>query len=134
ALVNGRLLSPRTLEIMWTPQRLRNGQWTNYGLGWGIGEFLGRRIVYHGGAQQGTRTYLLVFPEEHVVITVLSNFENDQPSRLARRLAEIWFGQGEKNGVVVAESKPVASRTTKTQSPSGGSKRPVSAGKKVAPK
>ncbi len=134
ALVNGRLLSPRTLEIMWTPQRLRNGQWTNYGLGWGIGEFLGRRIVYHGGAQQGTRTYLLVFPEEHVVITVLSNYENDQPSRLARRLAEIWFSQGEKSGVVVAERKPVASRTTKAPSPTGSSKQPARAGKKDAPK
>lgn len=103
ALVNGRLLSHRMLEMMWTPQRLNNGQRTNYGLGWGIGEFLGKRIVYHGGAQQGTRTYLLVFPDDRVVITVLSNYENDQPSRLARRLAEIWFGlSGQKTLVVSA--------------------------------
>ncbi len=91
SLTAGRLLSEDARGEMWTRQRTNDGEELTYGLGWGVGSFLDRRTVSHGGAQQATRTFLLVFPDDDVVVAVMSNYENDQPSRLARRLAEMWF-------------------------------------------
>ena len=34
-LLAGRLLKPETIELLWKPQSLKNGETTDYGIGWG---------------------------------------------------------------------------------------------------
>ncbi len=67
-------LQPATLELLWTSQRTNDGEETNYGIGWGVGtDHHGRRVVHHGGSSVGGRAFLLLFPDEGVVVAVLAN-------------------------------------------------------------
>ncbi|MFN2442038.1 MAG: serine hydrolase [Thermoanaerobaculia bacterium] len=93
AIDEGRLLEPESLDAMWTPQTTNAGRWTFYGLGWGVESMNGRFLVNHGGAQQETRTLLLLFPRENLAIALASNFENAQLSKYRDRL--FWHLTGE---------------------------------------
>ena len=94
ALRRGALLRPASLEQMWTPATLSNGQQAKvlddpYGLGWHLLNIRGHRAVSHSGA---SGTYLLRFLDQPLTITVLTNL--DSPSGrhhhlLARSIAGI---------------------------------------------
>ncbi len=92
AAKSGRLLKDETVRMMWTSQKLRDGTPTRYGMGWVSGEFEGRRTVGHGGGQQGTTTYLQLFPEEGIAFALMANLEaaklTDMRDRIARILLE----------------------------------------------
>ncbi len=76
ALVDGKIVSQRSLDAMWTRQKLANGETTGYGLGWNIAEVDGVRVVQHSGGQQGANTHLLIAPDKGIAIAVLANLEN----------------------------------------------------------
>jgi CubicO group peptidase (beta-lactamase class C family) len=74
AHLDGVLLRPETIEMMWTSQRTTAGEETGNGVGW----FLetkpdGRRTVSHGGGSIGGVTYLLVLPEDGAVAALTAN-------------------------------------------------------------
>lgn len=92
ALMHGTLMSEDSRRTMWTEQKTSEGKGTGYGLGWSLGEVDGKFVAAHGGAQPSTRAYLGLVPEEGLVVAVLSNYENFQPSPLAARILEIWRG------------------------------------------
>jgi CubicO group peptidase (beta-lactamase class C family) len=83
ALMRGKILKEETRDLMWTPQRLKNGRETGYGLGWVIGDEHGLRVVEHSGGQQGSNTHLILVPEKNVAIAVLTNLEDGGAKRLA---------------------------------------------------
>ena len=79
AVQNGTLLKPETFRQM-TVARHVNGQTSGYGLGWivdgwGPGTPHIAGLVWHGGVQQGVTTNLYMFPDQHLVVAVLSNLE-----------------------------------------------------------
>ncbi len=76
ALVDGKIVSQRSLDAMWTRQKLANGETTGYGLGWNTAEVDGVRVVQHSGGQQGANTHLLIAPDKGIAIAVLANMEN----------------------------------------------------------
>lgn len=75
AVNDGKLVSAKSLEAMWTPQRLSNGEATAYGLGWNIAEVDGVKVVQHSGGQQGANTHLLLVPSRRLAIAVMANLE-----------------------------------------------------------
>ncbi len=85
----GRLLRPETVKMMWTPQKLRNGEATEYGLGWFVREVKGRRQVSHGGNQNGATASLTMLPEEGIVVAALANLERVDLRGLTERILEI---------------------------------------------
>ncbi|HEX5581836.1 MAG TPA: serine hydrolase domain-containing protein [Gemmatimonadaceae bacterium] len=90
AHVKGGLLEPRTVTMLVTPQRLRSGESTGYGIGWrsGADSTTGRRWFAHTGSSVGGRAVLLVRPEEGVVVAALANLSQAPMSEaLAQRLA-----------------------------------------------
>lgn len=89
ALQSGKLLKPATLEEMWTSQKTRNGQATGYGMGWGIGEFHGLKMVAHSGGQSGTDTDLLLIPSKGFAVAAMCNQEDASMSKLTRSITEI---------------------------------------------
>lgn len=73
-LLAGRLLKPETIELLWKPQILKNGESTDYGIGWGtIRDAQGRRIVGHTGGAMGGTSYLIIYPAEHLVLALIVN-------------------------------------------------------------
>lgn len=89
ALENGALVKPETRTEMWTRQKTRAGQVLAYGLGWGIGEWKGRREVSHTGGQERVSTVLYLQPDRGLAVAVLTNLQGARPTDLARTLSEI---------------------------------------------
>ena len=74
AILNGRLLQQDTVELLFTPQALSDGTPVREGIGWRNGvDWEGRRVAHHGGASQGARAFLLLYPDEKIVVAMLSN-------------------------------------------------------------
>jgi CubicO group peptidase (beta-lactamase class C family) len=77
ALLNGRLLKPETVKLLWTSQKTRNGKETEYGIGWGVDrDKAGRRTVSHGGGSVGGTAYLLIYPDNDLIVAVLVNSDS----------------------------------------------------------
>ncbi len=94
ALLAGQLLRPATLETMWTAGKLQDGKGTGYGLGFGVGERDGRRVVSHSGAQSQVSTMLYMLPEQRIVVVVLANLEGVKLAGLAAGLAATVAASG----------------------------------------
>ncbi len=93
ALLDGKLLKPESVELMWTPQKLSSGEATGYGLCWGLYRKDGLLVAEHGGTQQGIKSHLLVVPEKKLIVAVLTNLEESGAADIARALlAELWKG------------------------------------------
>ena len=86
ALFRGQLLTQNSLDLMWTPNRLKDGSSTGYGLGWGIEHHDGQMLAVHAGGQAGCSTYLLVAPGRKIVVAVLTNLEGAQVRELAQAI------------------------------------------------
>jgi CubicO group peptidase (beta-lactamase class C family) len=70
---------------------LLNGDSTAYGLGRSVERYRGLRLVGHGGADAGYRTYLGQFPEPGLALAVLCNAAQANPGALARGVADVFL-------------------------------------------
>jgi CubicO group peptidase (beta-lactamase class C family) len=73
ALFGGKVLSPASLRLMTTPGRLNDGRPTTFGLGVAVTQFRGHRRIAHPGGYVGYSSFLSYYPEEKIVIAVLTN-------------------------------------------------------------
>ncbi|HEU4881459.1 MAG TPA: serine hydrolase domain-containing protein [Longimicrobium sp.] len=71
---------------------LAGGDTTGYGFGIATEEYRGTRLVGHGGADAGYRTYLGRFPEHALSVVVLCNAAQANPSALTRSVADVLLG------------------------------------------
>lgn len=77
ALMRGRLLKPETVKLLWTSQKTRDGKETAYGIGWGVErDKAGRRMISHGGGSVGGTAYLLIYPDDDLIVAVLVNSDS----------------------------------------------------------
>jgi CubicO group peptidase (beta-lactamase class C family) len=105
-LVNQTILDEAALNLLWTrPDTLRS-----YGYGWDLETHLGRNVVGKAGAQNGARSYILIYPDDDLVIVVLSNRRAHDTRGLSRDIgAAILSGQAQrivgspKTGIYSAE-------------------------------
>lgn len=85
-------LSRRSLDAMFTPQRLVSGDTTLVGIGWRIGtDSTGRRYFHHGGSSNGGAAFLLVYPREQLVVAMASNAFTNWSTPEAVRLASFFL-------------------------------------------
>jgi CubicO group peptidase (beta-lactamase class C family) len=86
------LLDSASLRIMLTPQQLSNGTTTRVGIGWRVSvDSAGRRYLHHGGTSNGGSAFLLVYPEEQLVVAVASNAFTGWGERDVVRLAGFFL-------------------------------------------
>ena len=87
--IGGGFLSDEMLEVLWTSQHRNDGEETGYGIGWSVGtDRDGRRLVSHGGGSIGGTTFLLLFPDDGVVVSIVGNARAPMTPGLAWTLAE----------------------------------------------
>jgi len=89
ALTNRKLLSSGSYEQMWTPVKLNNGKAQHYGFGWALREVNGKRVIEHGGAWQGFKSFIARYPDNKVTVIAFANSSNTNPARLANGVAGI---------------------------------------------
>ncbi|HWM92738.1 MAG TPA: serine hydrolase domain-containing protein [Thermoanaerobaculia bacterium] len=87
-------LKPETRSLLFTSQRNSAGEETGVGIGWRIGrDGAGRRFLHHGGAIEGGRAFILIYPEERIVVAILANlsgarFAEAEAQKLAQQFME----------------------------------------------
>jgi CubicO group peptidase (beta-lactamase class C family) len=81
------ILSDATRALMQQPLSPASGNSLGYGLGWAVGSDHGKRRVSHGGGMPGVSTVLHMYPEDRVVVVVLTNQSNNRIGRIAEGLA-----------------------------------------------
>lgn len=84
-LLGGSILSQASLDELWTAP---DGQ-SNYALGWDTGTHLGERVVAKSGAQTGAASYIRIYPDQEIVIAILSNQRGHTPRNLALQIGEL---------------------------------------------
>jgi CubicO group peptidase (beta-lactamase class C family) len=65
----------------------------NYGLGWFLSDYRGRKVVEHGGAIDGMRAQVALIPEEKLGLVVLTNLNGSAlPVALMYRIFDSFLG------------------------------------------
>lgn len=75
SVMNQSLLSPASYAEMEAPTRLKNGLYSDYGLGMHAGEVNGHRMVSHSGEVGGFVAQNTVLPDDKLAVVVLTNQE-----------------------------------------------------------
>jgi len=96
-------------RTMQTSAVLANGDTTGYALGLTVGEERGMRVVGHGGADAGYRSYTGRFPDHAFAIAVLCNAGPSNPSALASSVSAVYL-----KGTAKPTPAPVAATTKPT--------------------
>jgi CubicO group peptidase (beta-lactamase class C family) len=73
-LLQPGLLKADSLKQLFTSEKTNSGEETGYGMGWGIAKTpSGRRIYEHSGGSVGGHCQLIIYPETHVVVALVTN-------------------------------------------------------------
>ena len=92
-LYTEKVLKRSSLEEMWTPARLKNGEPNSdhYGFGWEIGSENGHRVIEHGGAWQGFKTQISRYVDDKLTVVVLTNLDSAEPEIISRQVAKLYL-------------------------------------------
>jgi len=103
-----RLFSEQASRTMWTPltsmsvsagsERLYpSTHFRAYGMGWSLMDYLGRRIVSHGGAYEGMYSRVALVPEEGLGLVILTNSTTGISSPLMYRVLDAFLSGEERD-------------------------------------
>lgn len=74
ALLDARLVTRETVQLLWEPMSTLDGESTDYGIGFELLETRdGRKVAYHGGNLAYARAHLMIVPSAELVVAVLAN-------------------------------------------------------------
>lgn len=62
-----------------------------YGLGWGLSDYQGRKVVSHGGGLDGMISQTALMPEENLGVVVLSNSETSLPTIMVNKVFDVFL-------------------------------------------
>ncbi len=105
AVREGKLLSKKSWERVFTPLKLNDGTPLDYGFGWMAFKFWGHHMIAHGGGIPGFATFALRIPKEKIFVAVFGNCPGQPPgSRIvAQRIAGLLLGKTtlDMNGIKI---------------------------------
>jgi serine beta-lactamase-like protein LACTB, mitochondrial len=101
AVNGGKLLQPATVKLLQTSARLRSGEETGYGLGWDLEtvELAGKptpAVGHDGDAIGGMVASLMTFPDQGIVVAVMTNTSWADTFSLALKIAQGFAGHVSK--------------------------------------
>ena len=93
ALDTEKLLKRSSLDLMWTPVKLKTGapNKAGYGFGWFIENRNGHRCVHHDGAWQGFETAIDRYVDDQLTVIALTNLAGAKPGEITRHVAEMYL-------------------------------------------
>jgi CubicO group peptidase (beta-lactamase class C family) len=91
ALYTDRPLTNSSREKIWTPAKLTDGSTKDYGFGWHLANLHGRRVVFHGGAWQGFKSFIVRFLDTELTLIFLANSWETRDFKFARGLAAGFY-------------------------------------------
>jgi CubicO group peptidase (beta-lactamase class C family) len=95
AMIRATVLEPETVETLFTSLETSDGESTGYGLGWQVGTDDGRRTVGHSGGSVGGSTRFVLYPDQHVVVALISNLGGVEYDAAEERIAHFFMQSAE---------------------------------------
>jgi CubicO group peptidase (beta-lactamase class C family) len=78
-LLQPGFLKAESLKLLFTSQKTKSGEETGYGIGWAIGKSpSGKKVYVHSGGSVGGTSQLIVYPETHVVVALVTNLSSGE--------------------------------------------------------
>lgn len=91
-------LSRETIEMMWTSLTTSSGEETGYGIGWSIeADAEGRRLIRHSGGSIGGITELRIYPDQQLVVAIVTNTTPADLKPLANDLVSVFLNGEQEN-------------------------------------
>ncbi len=84
-------LQKRTLDIWRSSQKTSDGKATNYGIGWRSGEYGGKKWFGHSGGSVGGITQLIIYPDQEIVVAVLTNSSDVNYRNVHHKVAHLFI-------------------------------------------
>jgi hypothetical protein len=79
-------------------KKMLGTRFLGYGLGWGLSDYRGNKLVTHGGGLSGMISYQALVPERKLGVIVLTNFApNDLAKALAYRIIDACLGEANRD-------------------------------------
>lgn len=97
-----QLISQKGLEEMWTPynsfkvssrynKMFPSTHFRSYGLGWGLNDYHGKKVISHSGALDGMISRVALVPEEKLGLVILTNSINGVSSPLTYKIIDTFL-------------------------------------------
>ncbi len=106
-----RVLSQSSLRTMQTPQTTAANFADEYSLGWALRTVDGATIVEHGGSTNGFQARLLLVPERHFALAILTNSSRGSAlyREVCRESLETYLGlREEEDGILAMPQEELA--------------------------
>jgi CubicO group peptidase (beta-lactamase class C family) len=98
ALYTEKLLKHSSLDQMWTPAKLKNGEPNKqgYGFGWSINDRHGHHVISHDGAWQGFKSSIARYVNDQLTVVVLANLAEAKPGAIADHVADMYLADAQR--------------------------------------
>ncbi len=83
------LISERSQLNAWSDALLNDGTPIAYGMGWHTETYRGIHHPHHAGSTRGFRNHILVFPNDHSMVVILTNRNQSEPIIEAKKIADL---------------------------------------------
>lgn len=94
AVFSGKVLKEESMKAALTSVVLNNGKTPSsgeYGYGWGMSNYRGRKIIQHSGGLDGFISQLAYFPDDKLTVIMLTNVTPPQVNVNPSSIAEIFL-------------------------------------------
>jgi serine beta-lactamase-like protein LACTB len=91
-IISPKVFSVASINELVKEQYLDNGKGTGYGVGFGVGKTKKGTVSYsHSGGGIGATTLLLMYPEENIVISIVTNISGLPISHFGEQLEAVFI-------------------------------------------
>ena len=91
-IIDPKIITKESLKELLRAQKTKDGESTNYGIGFGIGtSYRNTPIFSHSGGGAGATTLLLIYPEEELVIAIVTNLSQVAIRELSKKLESVFI-------------------------------------------
>jgi len=91
ALWDYKLLPASIQKETWERKKIENGSLIDYGYGWEIEEYKNKTHPHHNGSSIGFRNHILLFPEQKLMVLLLTNRNEGNPIIEAKKIADLYL-------------------------------------------
>jgi len=91
-IINPTILSKASVKELVTPLYTDDGKSTEYGIGFGVVKTKNDTPRYsHSGGGMGATTFLMMYPEENIVISIVTNLSHVPIRQLTAKLEDVFI-------------------------------------------
>jgi CubicO group peptidase (beta-lactamase class C family) len=112
-----QMWQPNTLQPISEPASKNNPtrHFNAYGMGWGMYDYYGRKIINHSGGLDGMLSYTVLIPEEKVGFVILTNNESPSFTIMMNKIRDVFVNAPKRDWNEEAKTQIAAGKTAQAE-------------------